>query len=327
MTKFAATAGNNLFNVSVVAANLVTVYPYSVNVAGSTFVATVPSYLLTSVTGAQFTPLISVGENVNGYKMVGIPDGAGALDNQDGTFSFFVNHELSASAGIIRAHGSKGSFISKWLIRKSDLKVLAGEDLIKNLYLWNGTGYTLYNSGNTAPASTINRLCSADLPSATAFYNAASGKGTQERIFMNGEEAGAEGRAFAHILSGAYAGSSYELPYLGKFSWENAVANPVAQDKTIVVGTDDSTPGQVYVYVGAKSSTGSEIEKAGLIGGKLFGVAVNGISVESNALYPATATGFTLYDFGQVQNTSGAALNALSTAAGVTNFLRPEDGA
>jgi hypothetical protein len=41
-------------------------------------------------------------------------------------------------------------------------------------------------------------------------------------------------------------GISYELPSLGKFAWENSVASPYEQVKTIAVGMDDSTPGQVF---------------------------------------------------------------------------------
>jgi sterol desaturase/sphingolipid hydroxylase (fatty acid hydroxylase superfamily) len=37
---------------------------------------------------------------------------------------------------------------------------------------------------------------------------------------------------------------------------------------------DDSTPGQVYVYIGEKQDTGNEVEKAGLHGGSLYGVKV-----------------------------------------------------
>ena len=63
---------------------------------------------------------------------------------------------------------------------------------------------------------------------------------------MDGEEVGNEGRAFAH----AEDGTSYELASLGKSSCENPVANPATGKATVVAGTDDTTPGQVYVYVG-----------------------------------------------------------------------------
>lgn len=279
-------------------------------------------YVLPTITGAQFTSILTAGDVVGGYKMSGIPDGTGAFDNGDATFTLLVNHEIRADGGVVRAHGSTGAYVSKWIINKSDLSVLSGSDLIKTVHVWN-KDLAAFEQKTTAFA----RFCSADLPAATAFYNAASGLGTQERIFLNGEETGAEGRAFGHIVTGANAGTTYELPYLGKYSWENAIACPVAGDKTLVVGTDDATPGQVYMYVGTKTNTGSEIDKAGLNNGKLFGIAVNGMTTEVSASFPAPNTTFTMIDLGYVQNLTGAQLNTTSNAAGVTNFLRPEDGA
>ncbi|MBK8121275.1 MAG: hypothetical protein IPK39_20560 [Sulfuritalea sp.] len=92
---------------------------------------------------------------------------------------------------------------------------------------------------------------------------------------MNGEENGNEGRAFGFVATGSNKGKVYELPYLGKFSWENSVANPYSGDKTVVIGLDDSTPGQVYVYQGTKTNTGLDIDKAGLTNGTLAGIKVD----------------------------------------------------
>jgi hypothetical protein len=176
-------------------------------------------------------------------------------------------------------------------------------------------------------------LCSADLPLLSAFYDRASGKGYTGRIFMDGEEVGPEGRAFAHIVTGPGAGISYELPSLGKFSWENALASPYEQDTTIVIGTDDSTPGQVYVYIGKKQDTGNEIERAGLHGGSFYGVKLSGVALEFLASQPerglpiADGTRFSLHNFGDVRSMSGAAIQTASEANMVTQFLRPEDGA
>lgn len=296
-------------------------------VAGLTGPSTsVSPYLTPLADGVNFTSIFSANESINGYKMAGVPDGMGAYDNNDGTFTVVMNHELGSTSGVARAHGSTGAFISKWIIKKSDLSVVSGQDLIKNLYLWTPTGYIVSNATAPNAKGAINRFCSADLPMQTAFYNPISGLGSKERIFLNGEEAGSEGRGFAHILTGSNAGNSYELPMLGKFSWENAVANPNVSDNTIVVGTDDATPGQVYVYVGLKSNTGNEIEKAGLTNGKLYGVAVSGLTAEVSASFPAANTTFTLVDLGSIRDSSGAALNTLSNAKSVTNFLRPEDG-
>ncbi|NQW43014.1 MAG: esterase-like activity of phytase family protein, partial [Bacteroidetes bacterium] len=272
--------------------------------------------------GVKINSILTVGDDVNNYKMCGIPDGLGAYDNNDGTFTVLMNHELGNTVGAVRAHGSKGAFVSKWVINKNNLAVISGSDLIKKSYVWR-TATNSYKDTTTAFA----RFCSADLPPVSAFYNAATGLGTQERIFMNGEETGAEGRAFGHIATGVNAGTTYELPYLGKYSWENAMASPYSSNKTIVAGTDDATPGQVYFYIGTKTNTGTEMDKAGLNGGKLFGVKVTGLTTEVSTSFPAANTAFTMVDLGLVQNTTGAALNTASNTAGVTNFLRPEDGA
>lgn len=197
---------------------------------------------LDSTSSWNSTALLTVGDSVgvNNYKMVGIPDGLGAYDNGDGSITVLMNHEISG-LGIARAHGSVGAFVSKWTIDKDTLQVTAGQDLVQSasdVFTWNGSSYT---SGTTA----FNRLCSADLPALTAFYNSGSSLGYNGRIFMNGEESGNEGRAFAFVATGASAGQAYELPKLGKFSWENSVARPTAGNQTVVAGLDDSTPGQV----------------------------------------------------------------------------------
>ena len=280
-------------------------------------------YLQPVAPGVKFTAIITAADSVAGYKMAGTPDGLGAFDNGNGTFTVLMNHEFGNTAGAVRAHGSRGAFVSKWIVNKNNLSIISGADLIQGVRLWN-TGTSSYTAGTTA----FNRFCSADLPAVSAFYNAATGLGTQNRIFMNGEESGSEGRGFAHLVTGPEAGVSYELPYLGKFSWENSVANPATGNKTVVAGMDDATTGgQVYIYIGTKTNTGNDIEKAGLSGGKLYGVKVTGMPTESSASTPAIGTRFTLFDHGQVQNTAGSALDAASIAAGVTGFLRPEDGA
>jgi predicted extracellular nuclease/2',3'-cyclic-nucleotide 2'-phosphodiesterase (5'-nucleotidase family)/Ca2+-binding RTX toxin-like protein len=283
-------------------------------------------YLVPTAAGVSFTSILTVGDSIGGYKMVGIPDGLGSFDNGDGTFTLLVNHELGNTNGVVRADGSKGAFVSKWIINKSDLSVVSGSDLTQNMNIWNGSGYTTYNAANPSPLAAFSRFCSADLAPVSAFYNSATGLGTTERIYLNGEESGVEGRAVGHIATGLNAGTSYELPALGKFSHENAVASITASDKTVVGGMDDGTNGQVYFYVGTKTNTGTEIEKAGLTNGNLYGIKVDGLVDEANATTVATGTRFSMANLGNVQNTTGAALDAASETAGVTSFLRPEDG-
>ena len=184
-------------------------------------------YVVRSLEGVVTKSILTVGDSVNAkpdgtpYRMVGIPDGLGAFDNGNGTFTVLMNHELPNNRGIARAHGAIGAFVSKWTIQKGSLRVLHGEDLIQQVATWNAATGT-YNT--PAKGIAISRLCSANLPERTAFYDAATGLGYDGYLFMDGEETGAEGRAFAHGMDG----TSWELPALGKFSWENSIANPAA---------------------------------------------------------------------------------------------------
>jgi hypothetical protein len=284
-------------------------------------------YVVRSEPGVGTTSILTVGDSVNDkpdgtpYRMVGIPDGLGAFDNGDGTFTVLMNHEIPAGMGVPRAHRANGAFVSKWTIRKDDLEVLHGEDLIQKVATWN-SGTSAYNEPALGVA--LARLCSADLAPVSAFFNAASGKGYDGRIYANGEEVGNEGRGFGHLMNG----ESYELPAVGKMSFENIVANPDTGDRTVAVELDDSTPGQVYVYAGNKQTTGSNpVEQAGLNNGRLYGIQVDAVATEQNADGIPSGTAFKAFDFGDVRNTSGTTLNDTSNANGVTNFQRPEDGA
>jgi len=290
--------------------------------AGVAMAATGPSssqtpYVTPTAAGWDVTSVMSVGDAAgNGYKMVGIPDGLGAYDNGDNTFTVLMNHELGATAGIVRSHGSTGGFVSQWVIDKSSLQVISGKDLVQSaadVNTWNGSSWV---AGTTSFA----RLCSADLAKASAFYNSATGKGYNGLLFMNGEETGNEGRALAFVATGTDEGKVYETPYLGKFSWENSLANPYSGDKTVVMGTDDSTPGQVYMYVGTKQTTGNAVEQAGLHNGQLYGIKVNGVSLETGAINGS----FTMQSVNW--NQTGTNLQTESNNLGVTNFARPEDG-
>lgn len=295
--------------------------------AGAVFAGAVSSqtsYLVPAQPNVEIRPILTVGDSPSlkpdgaPYRMVGLPDGLGAFDNGDGTFTVLMNHELVNTAGVARAHGAPGSFVSKWTIDKKTLTVLKGEDLIQQVVTWNpATGQ--YNA--PAQGVALSRLCSADLPDKGAFFD--DGVGYKGRIFMSGEENGPEGRAFAHLMDG----TSYELPALGKFSWENAVASPESGPQTVVVGLDDGLNGQVYVYVGEKTGSAHPIEAAGLSNGTLYGLQVAGLTDETNATSLSGPARFELVAIPNVAFLTGAQLDAASEAAGVTSFQRPEDGA
>ena len=280
--------------------------------------------------------LLTVGDETSdgtGWQMVGIPDGLGAFDNGDGTFTVLMNHELGATEGVVRDHGFAGAFVSKLTIDKTTLEVLSGEDLITQAFSYNAM------TGNYDPlAGPIGRLCSADLPAETAFFNPETGLGYNGgRIFLSGEEVGNEGRAFAHFVTGTEAGHSYELAWLGNMSYENQLANPHTGDKTVVALTDDSTPGQVFFYVGDKKAAApglDALDMAGLTGGTFYGLKVSELDTmaDNNNESNGTTLGgdyqsdFTLESLGDVSGRTGAEIQTDSEAKEVTEFLRPEDG-
>ena len=263
-------------------------------------------------------------DKVGGYGLAGAPDGLGAYDNGDGTFTLLVNHELSASAGAVHAHGAAGAFVSEWVIAKSNFAVLSGSDLIRSVYTWNST---TQQSNTTASAVSFSYFCAGDLAAPTAYYNAGTGLGSTARIYLHGEENGS-GAQLGTVATGTSKGKSYVL---GKFnlstngsglggfgSWENALANPFTQNKTIVIANSDGGSGimnnALAIYVGTKTAAGSEVDKAGLTNGVTKFIKVTGNTVEIiNSSTRATNI------------VSGTAFTLSGTAS--TTFSRPEDGA
>src|SRR5262249_19467193 len=95
-------------------------------------------YLLPTYPGVISKSLFTTGDSVNNkpdgtpYRMVGIPDGLGAFDNGNGTYTLLMNHELGNTSGMTRAHGFNGAFVSRWTINTSTGAVLFGQDQIQN---------------------------------------------------------------------------------------------------------------------------------------------------------------------------------------------------
>jgi hypothetical protein len=273
------------------------------------------------VSGSPVTELVSimtVGDTFNGYQFLGIPDGMGAFNTGDSTFSLFIDHEHTATAnGLQHAHQpagfAGGSFIARFNINRSTLEVLGGNDAMTSVATTtNGTGGSLYNFA---------RFCSGDLPAVNALYNATTGKGTQNRFFLTGEESGTPGRMIATDLT---TGVAYQMPAfdLSAGSWENGIARPFESDTTVVIGTSDGGANRVFVYIGTKQDTGTPAERAGLMNGTSYGIQVN---VKSTAV-GSESRDFCFNASGSPRFSATFSLAAGGTAAG-TSFLRPEDGA
>jgi len=295
-------------------------------------------YLTATAQGWSATSVLTVGDAIGGYQMVGIPDGLGAFSSGANEMTVLANHELGNTSGTVRGHGAIGAFVSKWVINTSTWQVISGGDLVTsaaNQLMWNGTTWTQPSSPYA-----IARLCSADLPKAAAFWDGTNGY--NGRIFMNGEETGVEGKAFAWIVTGTEASKMYELPHLGKNSWENALArssygvSPGAANlrQTAVALTDDSTPGEVFLYIGSKLDTGNAVQKAGLTNGQVYGIKVNSATGYTGAVTVENATGINgtfllapVFTNATIAAKTGAEFQAAATTAGTTQFARPEDAA
>jgi PEP-CTERM motif/Bacterial protein of unknown function (DUF839) len=268
-------------------------------------------YLVPATGIARSAAILTTGDTVpldggpGTYRMVGIPDGLGALDNGNGTITVLMNHELGETAGIPRGHGGTGALVSKWTIDKNSLAVLNGRDLVT-------APADFHVSGSTD----LNRLCSADLPALSAFYDAASGLGYNGRIYMNGEEV-AGGRSLAWVVA---ENAVHEVPKIGNFAHENEVASPYSGKTTLVIGNEDTAGGKLWVYVGTKTDSGSAIDKAGLTNGTGYAIAITGATGEDR-----------LTNIGLSKSLPGEGAGKRFTLtpdiANGTGFLRPEDGA
>jgi hypothetical protein len=265
--------------------------------------------------------ILTVGDTIGGYQMLGIPDGMGAFLAEEGSMSLFVNHEFTAtSSGVQHAHQpdgfAGGAFIAKWTVGVEPgpdfLLVTAGADaILDSAAITNGSGGSLYNFA---------RFCSGDIAPQSAYFNGATGKGTLNRFYVCGEESGSTGRMMATDLN---TGIAYQMPAFDPVqgAWENGVARPFASDTTVMIGLSDGGANRVFVWVGQKSSKGDPAEQAGLTTGVSYGIQVE---VDGDPVAAETRA----FGFG----TDSLVLSAPFTlaAAGMpagTSFLRPEDGA
>ncbi|TCZ53877.1 hypothetical protein [Roseicella aquatilis] len=225
-----------------------------------------------------------------------------------------MNHEVGATNGTVRAHGAAGAFVSEVVIDERTLEVVQAGDLAHRMFLWDVDSHSYVEQ-----ADALGRLCSADLAAPSAFYDAKTGLGTTARILLNGEEIGVEGRALAWVATGPEQNRVFELPALGNTSFENLLASPYTGARTVVMANDDSTGGQVYERLTKLVLLAAHSE------GHLFGIKAS--FTEDAASGTPLSGEFTLASLGDVTNLDGAELQAASGAAGVTGWLRPEDGA
>jgi hypothetical protein len=272
--------------------------------------------------------LLTTGDaGVNGYNFAGVPDALATWKISDSQYTVFVNHELQTTQGIVRAHGQKGSFVSRWVFNTKG-QPITGTDLIKSVQYWNGSSWQ-----STAPAgdnSALYRLCSGSLAQPGDLRHAASNTGTVNPIYFANEEGGDNSRVFGVDVT---TGVAYELPDLGRASFENTNVAVGTGQTTVTVADEDGADNasQVWVYQGTKKKTGNTVEKAGLTGGSLSVLKIldsNGNRIVNDDAFRAgytlgTERNFVLASVNAKQ--TGTALNTEAASVG-TSLSRVEDG-
>ena len=214
--------------------------------------ASYPVYVEPAASGVSLNVVGTVGDVVNGYQIVGIPDGMG-LVKEGKKLSLITNHELSATNAVAAARttaggAALGSFVSKITLDAKTLKPTAAEDLFSTVS-WYDYASGTWGTKPTAPlgaalkdsfgtpnhTNTFNRFCSATLAPAGTFYNKKTGAGFKDAIYLTGEEGGDESRGFAATLDGDVA----QIPGFGLAAWENFVPVPTNNDVTAVMSNED----------------------------------------------------------------------------------------
>jgi hypothetical protein len=301
---------------------------------------TTPPYVLPVAEDVHITSLLTVdddGSANNGYEMVGIPDGLGAYGSGERTVVLKMNHELPFGVGTVRRHGQKGAFVSEYRMDTQSNTVRSGKDLIRpNVRYWDYLTSTYADAPNLAgvqpdgdafPAyqAEFGRFCSASLAAKDRFFNPATKNGYRAPLFFANEEVGNEGRVFAV----ENRGRAWQLPRLGLFSWENTLAAPNTSDTTLVMGQEDTSAGELWVYVGRKESKGSSVERAGLTNGVSYVVDMLDEAVATDAQFRGTfGKGVPArFDLAVVDwDKSGAVQNTIAPTVGLV-LNRVEDGA
>jgi hypothetical protein len=310
-------------------------------------------YVLPVADGVQITSLVTAdgllgdgGAAANGYEMVGTPDGLGATRGPGRDFTLMMNHELGIAEGIARAHGQPGAFVSRWEIDPKTLEVEKGSDLMAPpVRYWNyltqqyqdapsPAGDNPRTFGTETPNVTLDdfvaqsaalgRFCSGTLTERGQLYNPRTGRGYLGQVYFANEETGIEGRAFGVLEDG----TTKQLPRLGLFSYENTMPAANRTDTTLVMGSEDSSDGQLRAYVGDKRRHGDAYNRAGLTDGVNTVIDLVDETVGTDAAFRTKYGAGTPveFDLSEVDwDQSGAAQNAEATADGLT-LSRIEDG-
>lgn len=283
------------------------------------------------------TPVLTIGESINGYIPPGIPDGMGAFE-RDSQVEIISNHELRSTQGYAYqlSNGTEltGARMSRLVFDKESRDLLEAGLAYNKIY--NRAG-EIVDDASDLDFNGLNRLCSAN----AAVQDQA---GFVEDVFITGEETYG-GTAFVLDVANE---TLWAAPWMGRAGWESvAILDIPGINRThvaILIG-DDRGDAPLLLYVGKKQPNGNFLERNGLEDGSLYmWVANNGelSPADWNGTGTARSGKFVQvanYDMTQAGSAGGqgelgydelgfatqAELDHQKTMLGAFNFSRPED--
>ncbi len=262
------------------------------------------------------------------FRMVGIPDGMGAMPNGDGTATLFVSHELSNTANsqpVVGGDIIRGAFVSNYRLA-SDASILSGKLAFTQVFQDDTLIGPIATTTNATPA--FIRFCAASL----------SGRevGFDRPIYFANEESTAgtfdpRGAQSVAIFDNNGVGEAHALSRLGFFPWETTLIMPRRDALTVAMCMEDgpaTLDNQLYMYVGRKQrGAASILSRNGLNNGALYAFRSSNLAMNSEATF---TTGSVTGDFVLVTNDAStlnqAQLEAATDGVNAFTFVRVEDG-
>ncbi|MFM2314469.1 MAG: hypothetical protein RLZZ04_3745 [Cyanobacteriota bacterium] len=217
--------------------------------------------------GYEVDPILTIGEEVNGYALPGVPDGLGAFALDDDTIRVFINHELAPEKAYTynldngtELTGARVSFVD---LNKNTLEVEDAGLAINKIINREGDEV---KEADDLEFQGLNRLCSAQYVEANQFGD---NRGLVDDLFFTGEETSG-GTEFA---LNPESGTLRAAPWMGRAAWENVTElDTGTTDKVAFLVGDDREAAPLLMYVGEKdtSKNAELLERNGLAEGKLY---------------------------------------------------------
>ena len=289
--------------------------------------AEVPDAMLRGLGGWSVSPLVTIGDEVAGYRPPGVPDGIGAFAVDAETVRVFVNHELWRDAGPSYSIGDLkvvGARISVFDIDRKSRGIRSAGVAYDRVYDHEGrlaTTSTQISEQTDMPGVGFSRFCSGQgVPAGTY--------GLRDDIYFAAEEVkqGAHPHGGSIWALNVAGGTLWAVPAMGRGVWENVTPLETGDPARVafLLG-DDIGAAPLMLYIGEKGAADSGfLARNGLAHGRLYAwVADDGV------LTPDDFSGAGAHMTGQfvpVAESAGAReRRTRAKALGAFRFSRQED--